>query len=265
MARSKRPAAYYIHEWYEKADIDYFGAFVKVYIPFNAWMNQHFPDVTKDREMINRVKTDINDFRDAIVNWIEMDDQDGAEFRGLIGSLHAALAHSTLSNNGEKISFENVWTGMNVTTKVMQPYHGINYTVEYKPSVGVQIEVEEDKAKVKIVNVALPGYPQEDVLLKEPQIKGLNQSRIDYLLGMYRQVNPMKKDSLLCKGKRKRGIKCGAYFMVKDTKALAAGIIEIIYGLRNVLFHGVINPNKDANRVYGVAYKIMHILMASLA
>ena len=42
MAKAKTPSAYYVRDWYDKSDIDYFGAFVKVYIPFNAWMNEHF-------------------------------------------------------------------------------------------------------------------------------------------------------------------------------------------------------------------------------
>lgn len=43
-------------EWKMLADIDYFGMFVKAYIPFNAWMNVSYPALHTDREKINEIK-----------------------------------------------------------------------------------------------------------------------------------------------------------------------------------------------------------------
>ncbi len=37
-------------EWKMLADIDYFGMFVKAYIPFNAWMNVSYPALHTDRD-----------------------------------------------------------------------------------------------------------------------------------------------------------------------------------------------------------------------
>ena len=50
-------------EWIALADLDLFGAFVKAYIPFNAWMNVSYTTLNTDREKINEVKKNSNPFR----------------------------------------------------------------------------------------------------------------------------------------------------------------------------------------------------------
>lgn len=264
MAKSKVPAAYYVREWYDKSGIDYFGAFVKVYIPFNAWMNLHFQG--NDREMLERVKNETNTFRTKIETLLTLNDTAGYEFRGLIGVLHGALEESTVANSGEKITFESVVIGKNPTDNVACKYHGIEYKVHYDVSKGMTtIEVTDVKKSKVYVNLSVKGYPSDEDVTSDAQIKALNQSRRDYLLGVYRQVNPKKIESLLYKGKKeKEGIKCGACKMVSDVHKVAAGLIEIIYSLRNALFHGIIDPNKDANKVYGAAYQIMYTLVGAL-
>ena len=42
------------------------------------------------------------------------------------------------------------------------------------------------------------------------------------------------------------------------------GLIEVLYNLRNALFHGEINPNGDANKVYGAAYHILRSVIECL-
>ncbi|MCQ2367429.1 MAG: hypothetical protein MJ109_00240 [Kiritimatiellae bacterium] len=266
MAKAKVPAAYYVREWYEKSEIDYFSAFVKAYIPFNAWMNDHFKGEATDRAMLERVKSDANTFRQKILTLLELEDTAGYEFRGAIGSLHGALEESTVANSGEKISFQNVVICKNSITNVNQSYHGLQYSAKYDQSTGATtVEVKENKSGKILVALSEPGYPTEDTVIKNPSVNALNQSRLDYLLGVYRQVNPRKEESLLYQGrKKKEGIVCGAYKMIKEEKKLAAGLIEILYSLRNALFHGVIDPNKDANKVYGAAYRIMHTLVGAL-
>lgn len=266
MAKAKVPAAYYVREWYEKSDIDYFGAFVKAYIPFNAWMNDHFKEEKTDRDMLERVKSDANTFRQKILTLLELEDTAGYAFRGAIGSLHSALEESTVANNGEKISFQDVVVCKNSTANVCQVYHGVQYSARYDLSTGVTtVEVKDSKSGKILVSLSERGYPADEVVTNEPTVKALNQSRRDYLLGIYKQVNPKKSESLLYQGSKKtEGIVCGAYKMIPDVSKLASGLIEILYSLRNALFHGVIDPNKDANKVYGAAYQIMHTLVGAL-
>lgn len=56
----------------------------------------------------------------------------------------------------------------------------------------------------------------------------------------------------------------GSYEFTDDTGMLCKGIIEILYQLRNSLFHGAIIPDKDTNKVYEPAYHMLKILIQAL-
>ena len=56
----------------------------------------------------------------------------------------------------------------------------------------------------------------------------------------------------------------GQFKFVKDKEYIAQGLIEILYNLRNSLFHGELTPNKEANKIYGAAYKILRELIEAL-
>jgi hypothetical protein len=45
---------------------------------------------------------------------------------------------------------------------------------------------------------------------------------------------------------------------------MATGLIEIMFNLRNALLHGEINPNGDANKVYGAAYHLLRRVIECL-
>ena len=56
----------------------------------------------------------------------------------------------------------------------------------------------------------------------------------------------------------------GQIMFIKNSENIAKGIIEVIYNLRNSLFHGELIPNKEANKIYGAAYKILRELIDAL-
>ena len=51
---------------------------------------------------------------------------------------------------------------------------------------------------------------------------------------------------------------------INDSDKLCKGLIEILYKLRNVLFHGEIIPDSDTNKVYEPAYHILYMLIQAL-
>lgn len=58
--------------------------------------------------------------------------------------------------------------------------------------------------------------------------------------------------------------RCGRFKFVQETDAVAQGLISVFYKLRNALFHGEINPNDDANKVYGAAYHLLRRVIECL-
>jgi len=53
-------------------------------------------------------------------------------------------------------------------------------------------------------------------------------------------------------------------YFINDSEQLCKGIIEILYKLRNTLFHGEIVPDSDTNKVYEPAYQILYTLIQAL-
>lgn len=265
--KSKKKATFYVHEWLEKADVDYFSAFVKAYIPFNAWLNDHYSGLNSDREKINAVKTTQNTFHDKLESLLQLKDSEGETFRGQLGELHDALERSALVNNGEKITFTDVSFGRNPIPKVDQTIRGVAYHAHYDDSRKETILSIHSRVGKTISIMSFPEYPSEDEVCANAGFAKLSQSQKDVLLGMYRQANPFRRGSLLQEGKIMKGkdvIKFGSYTMIKDVGQLSAGVIEVLYTMRNALFHGIINPTHDANRAYGAAYHVLRTLIASL-
>ena len=118
-------------EWKALADIDYFGAFVKAYIPFNAWMNINYPSLDSDRAKINEIKKNSNTFRDKICALLNADNQDGSQFRSLLGELHDLLENHYINNQDKRVTFTNVTIGKNPVNVSEDSFNGIGYRVQY--------------------------------------------------------------------------------------------------------------------------------------
>ena len=77
----------------------------------------------------------------------------------------------------------------------------------------------------------------------------------DSVMNLLDGVNPKDKSQSYMMGQIK---------FVKDSENVAKGLIEVLYNLRNSLFHGELIPNKEANKIYGAAYKILRELIEAL-
>lgn len=51
------------------------------------------------------------------------------------------------------------------------------------------------------------------------------------------------------------------YFFINETDEIAKGLIELIYRLRNALFHGEVLPDKKHIKIYENAYHIIRIVL----
>ena len=68
----------------------------------------------------------------------------------------------------------------------------------------------------------------------------------------------MKFESLLAPANAplRDTMKIDTYYFMNDRSAVFAGLIEILYSLRNLLFHGELVPDPDSNRTYEPAYHL---------
>jgi hypothetical protein len=55
-----------------------------------------------------------------------------------------------------------------------------------------------------------------------------------------------------------------SYRFVDDAPAIFAGLVDVLYGMRNLLFHGSLVPDSQANRTYEPAYHLLRHLIATI-
>lgn len=266
------PNEYIAHkeEWKALADIDYFGMFVKAYIPFNAWMNISYPALDSDRAKINAIKKDPNPFRNKICALLNANNQEGNNFRGLIGELHNMLENHYLHNLDKRISFTCVTLGKNPKNLHTEEHRGFEYRVQYGNGGNGNtnmIVLIKNRAGNAIVNIPQPDYNLEELRNHPDFIAIEQQERRERLINCYKQVEPYITKNFTTGfniGDERFFYQCGNYKFAKEDENLAKGLIEIIYNMRNSLFHGELIPDKEANATYGAAYKIMRILIDAI-
>jgi len=278
-----------VSSWVKLADvqIEYFSQFAKAWIPFNAWFSTSYMNENNDRDIINRIKKETNDFRDKITTHLRLNDDESIFFLQTLGRLHLELERCNIPSIENRISFTSVVIEKNSKLKEDATTKGNKYKVivEYKPS------APSGTQKVNVKVILLNGYRVEwDWDQNEHDIEELKghskfqnigsakdrQEIQSTLVSVYKEVNPQKPTNLLVQPERKRDgkyrvpqncivieQKSNIYF-INDHVIIAKALIEILYRLRNALFHGEVNPTEEVQKVYKEAYYIMYNLIKIL-
>ncbi len=255
-------------EWKALAAVDYFGMFVKAYIPFNAWMNVSYPTLNTDREKINEIKKNSNTFRDGICSLLNASNQQGNAFRGLLGELHDLLESCYINNQDRRITFTDVVLGKNNNNIATNSWRGIGFRVQYGNGSTHQTEsLIKNKAGNAIFHLSQNDYDIEGLKSNINFTNDVNANYQSLLLDCYKKVCPYIHENLTTgydTDDPSSFIVCGSYKFINRPEDIAKGLIEILYNLRNSLFHGELIPNEAANKVYGAAYRILFELIQPL-
>ena len=87
-------------DWIDAIEIkvDYFSAFMKAWIAFNAWYNNSGEVIGKtDKECIEYIGSKTNRFKTYIENLLVADSTDGNTFRENLASLHSSLLSAAIT------------------------------------------------------------------------------------------------------------------------------------------------------------------------
>lgn len=87
-------------DWIDAIDIkvDYFSAFMKAWIAFNAWYNFSGEVSGKtDKECIEFIGSKTNRFKTYIENLLSFDSTEGKTFKENLASLHSALLSAAIT------------------------------------------------------------------------------------------------------------------------------------------------------------------------
>lgn len=253
-------------KWKSLASIDYFTQFVKAWIPLNAWYKNYYPQLKTDREAINEIKAHPNNFRNRLVSLLNNQGNDGVAFKSRITELHLELERKFIFNKGERITFEKIVIESN--PKKHNSFHRQTLTYKVERNIAgkgqkeVQIDIVCKNGNIKFSYTQINGFDINNLISHQAFIK-LSESQQSNLKACYEEINPSKPINLLSHN-LSDCISMENIHFVNDPDKLCKGIIEILYKLRNVLFHGEIIPDSDTNKVYEPAYQVLYTLIQAL-
>ncbi len=250
-----------LHLWQKQTDIDYFSHFMKTWLVFNAWM-YHSTGSEKDRENIDYVKDNSNTFKNSVISYLRGNDVPSNTFREYIGSLHVSLDRTLLKNKGEEITFSNAFIGSNPKRIENRPYRGCNYKVEFTSPNNHNHTVTITKGTTSKLNLSNTRYDLS-WLEGHADFIALTEERRNIIKDCYKLVNPKLYKNLLTTDTT-NFIKCSTIHLINEEETICKGLIEMLYRLRCILFHGELVPNGDSNKVYENCYFILKMLIDKL-
>lgn len=246
-------------QWRDSAEIDWFSHFIKAWIPFNGWMTYTFGELN-DRDLLDNVKNGGNVVSNRIVSMLNPEQDrssDAARFRSHVDALHCLLQVCAVESRRGRVSFETVDIGANV--------HKDEKTIKWKrefqvhrdqPTKGEMLLTMTDTHNVVVFTLTQPAYERRS-LEDDPNFKKLDPGHRATFLPMYDAVAPRLIRSVLAEQGAKETFKYENTDFIKDAPKIFSALIDVIYSLRNALFHGSITPNEQNNAIYEPAYHIV--------
>lgn len=269
-----------INRWIEQAEIDYIGHFIKAWIPFNAWYNNHYPTLNTDREKISTIKSQGNSVRNGINAYMESDSQQGLEFRSYISALYYQLQQNQIDGRDGRIWFDTALKEKNPVNEINNREIGHNRYYLIRTDGVYMGEITEMKVilKKKSDGSTIYSYTHTEYdlahLQSQANFQALSSGRQEQIRLLFLELEPIKIDTVLETDKvetPRNYYQCDSYSLRRDTSNpncysihVCKALIEILYQLRNVLFHGELVPNNGAQKVYKEAYHILNLILEKI-
>ncbi len=231
----------------ESIDIDYFVYFTKAYFAFNAYLKAKYPAYT-DIDKIKKMKDDsigLSKFSQLIYR--------GKHFKDDLVSLRDALDATIITNNGEQISFNQVKIGEHtVTTLFSGTFSRISYDIR---------AIDGEKFTFNVNGIQYGSFKYEDLesTLEASSMTDAQKNKVrdtiilhvsNYSINLSSDINSLSQLSTFSSMEQTELI-----------KRLYRGFIEILYKLRNGLFHSEVEPNLEVMKVYKFAYFILRKIL----
>ena len=237
-------------QWKQLIEVDWLGQYVKAWIAFNAWYRNSFK-LKKDWRIIEAIKNDEGDICTKIETFLAGNSSHQETFRSAVADLHRSLSDTIIKSKDRKISFEEI-----------EDYRHAKSVDEIKNRVSYRIEIDiaEKKRLITITNskgtaiyCATIDWKQERDNFNPQQVDTLSHAQNGALRGFLKESSPIH--DLLYFGSNP--LEIGSFKFINNPNLIARAIIEILYELRNALFHGEITPDLKTQRVYQPAYLIL--------
>lgn len=273
-----------IRRWIEQSDIDYITYFIKAWIPFNAWYNSTYERLEGDRAKINAIKgTQGDPVRRGINTYLEGDGQTNQEFKSFLSALHHALEEASIDSRDGRISFREIIKERNSTnivnneTKRQITYY-LRRTDGTKLGEITQIQVAlKDRNNQTFFNYQHTEYDWlhlQNNTTANANFGALSIPQQENARLFFESLQPIiVVDAIETNLQQtpRNYYPCDSYNFKRNLSdnycmggIVAKGLVETLYQLRNILFHGELNPNSTIQPVYKNAYFLLKMLLEKI-
>lgn len=247
-------------DWIDAIDIkvDYFSAFMKAWIAFNAWYN-FSGEVTgrNDKECIEFIGGKSNRFKGYVESLLTVNSTEGKTFRENLASLHSMLLNAAITTQ-EYIGIRQTVSFAEVAVKNSNSSENFEYrNVKYNCTRShgkITTVVTTTSNGAEVLRYEQDEYNLDD-LKQQSSFMKLSKERQTKCALCYEKLTPYITSSVLATGEQKIAI--GIYNFVSDTGKISQAIVTILYMLRCCLAHGDVSPDETANSVYRYAYEVL--------
>jgi hypothetical protein len=227
----------------EAIDIDYYAYFTKAYFAFNAYLKAQYPD-DNDRDKIKKMKDNAlieSKFKQLI--------ESERHFKDDLLSLKNTLETALIKNQEEYIFCSKVKIYDHEQKELFSSaYNGVTYDIRSIPG-------EKFTCIVKGVSSGPFKYEELEEKLSSLSISRTQKNKVRDVINGYVASYSVDLTSDIVSLKT-----LTEYTRAQQDdiiKKLYRGYIEIIYSLRNALFHSEVEPNNEVMKVYKFAYFIL--------
>lgn len=248
--------------WLRMSDIDYVGQFVKAWLAFNAWYRSAYSEA-QDRKIIDEIKWQPNPVLNALRAKLEAEGDEAVQFRSEIGLLHQRLEnfelHSGKGTEKRRITFHSIYLRDNAPCVNTDDRYGILFRVELMPDRKVTVSVTRKASGTSLLS-AQHNKHDPGALTGESGFQNLSTPQKKVLRRLYDEASPQWICDLTTyddPAPNRSLPQCGAYQFPCGKDALFAGLVEVLYAMRNALFHGELVPTKEAVVCYEPAFRLV--------
>ncbi len=251
--------------WKRLIEVDWLGQYVKAWVTFNAWYRNTIKpspgeDPFGDREIIDKIKDDEGDICSTIEGFLSSDGWDEKSFRLNLADLHKSLSIVVVKSKEKKISFERIEDYQYAKSVDKTEKYGVTYEVKVDTNQKKRIVTVTAKSGKEIFNQTITKAQEEsfqgekwfEKLLDSGWFEKLSQTQRNYLKRHLEDSSPVHNLLGL-----NNAIAIGNYKFKSDKTLIARSLVEILYQLRNALFHGEITPGAKVENVYQPAYLVL--------
>ncbi|HEX7048527.1 MAG TPA: hypothetical protein VF275_13250 [Gammaproteobacteria bacterium] len=255
-------------DWMNRAEIDYIGPFVKAWAAFNAWY-RHASGQALEREMLNFAIQNANSaLRRHVLPLLDNGNAtSGAEkLKQAICDLQLKLEeiHFEVTRKGrrERVSLREVCIRTKHLQQEQMDRSGQRFVATKIQGGEIEITVTSIRnGRVKFQYVQAQ-YDSNDVYAQPSFTASLSRAQRTTLRQFYDGCNPRPMTDLVQGGGPALTISTMQFQCTAES--LLAGIVELIYAMRNALLHGEVDPDEQVLACYEPAYRIVMCFLSSV-